>query len=124
MQMSNADEFPELAGIDTTDGLKRMMNKPALFEKVLRDFHARFRNQQQAIAASIAAGNFADAERQAHSVKGLAGTIGALPLQAAAKRLEQTLHAETAPTTAAFTEFADQLQIVVDAIGQGFGIID
>ena len=36
--MTVGDELP---GIDKVDGLRRMMNKPALFEKILRDFHSR-----------------------------------------------------------------------------------
>lgn len=43
--MTSTDGLPELPGIDKQDGLTRMMNKPLLYEKILRDFHARFMNE-------------------------------------------------------------------------------
>lgn len=78
--MTSTDGLPELPGIDKADGLKRMMNKTALYEKVLRDFHARFAGEPAAIRAAIASLDFATAERRAHSAKGLAATIGASQL--------------------------------------------
>jgi len=120
--MSSADGLPELPGIDKADGLKRMMNKPALYEKVLRDFHARFIDEPKIIRAAIAAGDLATAERRAHSTKGLAGTIGALQLQGAAKELEILLRQGEIPPESAFNLFEGELHTVIEGIGHGFGI--
>jgi HPt (histidine-containing phosphotransfer) domain-containing protein len=120
--MTSADGLPDLPGIDKADGLKRMMNKPALYEKVLRDFHARFMNEPKHIRAALAAGDFPSAERRAHSTKGLAGTIGALDLQNAAKELEKTLHNGEMPPDRVFAQFENELRTVIAGIARGFGI--
>ena len=120
--MSSSCELPELPGIDKADGLRRMMNKPALYEKVLRDFHSRFLGETEAIRAAIDSGDLATAERRAHSSKGLAGTIGASALQQAAKALETALRERDAGLEAFFARFADELRQVIDGIARGFGI--
>jgi HPt (histidine-containing phosphotransfer) domain-containing protein len=120
--MSSADGLPDLPGIDKADGLRRMMNKPALYEKVLRDFHARFMAEPEVIRAAMQAGDYATAERRAHSTKGLAGTIGALGLQNASKELELALRqGETLPD-GIFQRFESELNAVIASIAQGFRI--
>lgn len=120
--MISGDGLPDLPGIDKADGLKRMLNKPALYEKILRDFHARLINAPQVIRASLASGDFASAERHAHSAKGLAGTIGALDLQTAATALEKTLRDGEMPSDPVFDQFEQALQTVIDGIAVGFRI--
>ena len=61
--MSSSGELPELPGIDKADGLRRMMNKPALYEKGLRDFHSRFLSEPEAIRAAIDSGDLAQAQK-------------------------------------------------------------
>ncbi|MBS1144215.1 MAG: sensor hybrid histidine kinase [Proteobacteria bacterium] len=116
------DGLPYLPGIDKADGLQRMMNKPALYEKILRDFHARLIDVAALIRAEASAGNFNIAERQAHSAKGLAGAIGAHTLQAAALDLELALHTGSMPEEDYFSRFENELTIVLDGIAIGFGI--
>lgn len=120
--MTDATELPNLPGIDTADGLRRMMNKAGLYEKVLRDFHARFINEPQTIRAAIADSDLVAAERQAHSAKGLAGTIGAPALQEAARALEMALHDGDAAPERFLLHFEGELQRVLDSIANGFGI--
>ena len=120
--MSSADGLPDLPGIDKADGLRRMMNKPALYEKVLRDFHARFMTEPEVIRAAMQAGDYTTAERRAHSTKGLAGTIGALGLQNASKELELALRqGETLPD-GIFQRFESELNAVIASIAHGFRI--
>ncbi len=68
-----------------------MMNKAALYEKVLRDFHTRFSGEPERIRQALAAGDRDSATRMAHSVKGTGGTIGARDLFAHAKELEESI---------------------------------
>ena len=86
--VSTSATFPELPGIDVEDGLHRMMNRPAFFEKVLRDFHARFIGETERILAALAANETEEATRRAHSLKGLCGNIGARKLADLARELE------------------------------------
>lgn len=120
--MTSADGLPDLPGIDKADGLRRMLNKPALYEKILRDFHVRLVDAPQLIRATLESGDFESAERHAHSAKGLAGTIGALDLQNAAKDLEQVLRDGQTPSAAVFARFEQDLRTVIDGIAVGFDI--
>jgi HPt (histidine-containing phosphotransfer) domain-containing protein len=120
--MTPDSEFPDLPGIDKAEGLRRMMNKPKLYEKVLRDFHARFIDEPKTIREAIASGDLATAERRAHSTKGLAGTIGAPGLQDAAKALETALREGNAPVEELFGQFERELCLVIDGIAIGFAI--
>ena len=120
--MTTGDGLPDLPGIDKADGLKRMLNKPALYEKILRDFHARLIDAPQVIRATLASGDFVSAERHAHSAKGLAGTIGALDLQNAAMALEKALREGELPSELVFGQFEKALRTVIDGIAVGFGI--
>ena len=120
--MTGPQDFPDLPGIDTADGLRRMMNKPSLYEKILRDFYARFIGEPQAIRAAIASGDLVAAERHAHSAKGLAGTIGAPGLQNAAKALEMALHDGDAAAEEYLFQFEQELRQILDSIAYGFGI--
>ena len=80
--------FADLPGIDTRAGLARMMGKTVFYRKQL----LKFRASQSAFAADFrhAAGD-EDPEarkRLAHTLKGLAGNIGAAKLQEMAAKLE------------------------------------
>lgn len=116
------DALPDLPGIDKAAGLRRLMNKPKLYEKVLCDFHTRFRNETQTLRAAIDSGDLATAERLAHSAKGLAGTIGAGGLQDIARVLELALHDGDPLLEDYFTGFEQELAMVLAGIAQGFGI--
>lgn len=120
--MTAVDELPPLPGIDKVDGLRRMMNKPALYEKILRDFHDRLVDAPQVIRTMLASTDFEGAERHAHSAKGLAGTIGAGELQTAARELEKVLHDGELPSDAVFARFERELDTVIEGIAVGFGI--
>jgi HPt (histidine-containing phosphotransfer) domain-containing protein len=120
--MTPADALPDLPGIDKADGLRRMMNKPELYERILRDVHTRTIDVPKAIRAALAQGDFTTAERQAHTTKGLAGTIGALDLQSAAAALEKELHGSAMPSPDVFAQFEQALRTVIEGIAAGFGI--
>jgi HPt (histidine-containing phosphotransfer) domain-containing protein len=120
--MTGVDALPELPGIDKADGLRRMMNKPELYERILRDVHTRTINVPEAIRAALAQGDFATAERQAHTTKGLAGTIEAIDLQKAAAALEKELHGSAIPSPVVFAQFEQDLRTVNEGIAAGFGI--
>jgi len=111
--------LPELPGIDCAEGLRRMMNKPALYRKVLHDFHQRFAGEGRAIRQALLVNNREEAERRAHSCKGLAGTIGAGDLQHTAYELEQALRESAIDAEKQLQDFETALQIVIAGIGIG-----
>jgi two-component system sensor histidine kinase/response regulator len=80
-----------IAGVDTADGLKRVGGNQKLYSKILRQFAGEQRGAPSQIAQAITAGDRALAERLAHTLKGVAGNIGASGVQAKAAVLEKQI---------------------------------
>ena len=112
--------FPEIAGIDTGDGLRRMLHKPVLYERVLRDFRKRFTGEPGRIRDALAAGDHATATRLAHSLKGTGGTIGAIRLASLAKDLEEAMKESRPAQDEILAAFEDELEHVLASIEAAF----
>ncbi|KAA6183867.1 histidine kinase, partial [Thiohalocapsa marina] len=80
--------LPALDGIDTAAGLKRVQGNSALYLKLLRKTAQSQANSLEQYDAAVAAGDWTAAQRIIHSLKGVAGNIGAVDLQEACVRLE------------------------------------
>jgi HPt (histidine-containing phosphotransfer) domain-containing protein len=87
-----------IAGLDTADGLSRVAGNRKLYLKLLRQFVEQQGPVVGEITAALAAGDVALAERLAHTLKGVAGNIGAKSVQSAASDLEKVIRSK-APTT-------------------------
>ena len=86
----------ELPGIDLQAGLARVEQDRALYLKLLRRFRADQAGFESAFRAAWAGGDRETATRLAHTLKGLAGNLGAHALQEAARRLEMATLEESA----------------------------
>jgi two-component system sensor histidine kinase/response regulator len=102
-----ADALPEVDGLDTKDGLARVAGKRALYLKLLRSFAAQQSEVPRQIADALAAGDRVLAERLAHTLKGLAGTLGARGIQAAAAVVERAISSGSAPDLSRFEPLLD-----------------
>ena len=91
-----ADELPAIAGLDTNDGLTRVAGNRKLYLKLLRQFVEQQGPAVGEITAALAAGDFALAERLAHTLKGVAGNIGAKAVHGVAAALEKAIHSNAA----------------------------
>jgi CheY-like chemotaxis protein len=91
-----ADDLPSIIGLDTEDGLTRVAGNRKLYLKLLRQFIEQQGPALGQIAAALATGDMALAERHAHTLKGVAGNIGARQVQTAAGALEKIIHAKAA----------------------------
>src|SRR5262245_50296979 len=80
-----------IVGIDTEAGLKRLGGKRERYESLLRKFAARQANTVESIRGSLRTGDIAAAERNAHSLKGSAATLGADVLAEEAAKLEAAI---------------------------------
>jgi two-component system sensor histidine kinase/response regulator len=89
---STAVDLPVVDGLDTSAGLANTRNKPELYVKLLRQFHGDYANLGAQLDQHLDAGKRADAERLAHSLRGIAGTLGATQVMDTAGELEKTLH--------------------------------
>jgi HPt (histidine-containing phosphotransfer) domain-containing protein len=80
-----------LPGIDRATGLRRVAGNEALYGKLLLDFQRDYATSLERIRASIGEDRLTDAERQVHTLKGVAGNIGAMELHRAVQELDSAL---------------------------------
>ena len=101
-----AEAMPVIPGLDCAAAVRRMAGNMRLFRSLLGQFVDQQADSGAAIAAAITTGDRDGARRRAHLVKGVAGNLGAGPLNAAAAALETALDAgiDPAPALAAFGE--------------------
>jgi PAS domain S-box-containing protein len=88
---AEAGELPDVAGLNTKEGLMRVAGNKKLYLKLLRQFSKTEIDAAQRIASALAENDRSRAERLAHSVKGAAGNLGASAVQNAAANLEKAI---------------------------------
>ncbi len=108
-------DWQQLKTMNTTLGLSYMGNKESMYLRLLQHFSASYSNAQQQLEAYLAAQQVAEAERLIHSLKGLAGSMGATHLQDIAEHLEHALHQQLngvsdEPLSTHIAEFSAALQ--------------
>jgi signal transduction histidine kinase/CheY-like chemotaxis protein len=81
-------------GLDVDQALERLLNNETLYLKLIKRFINERSDIVDVIETALAEKNISDALHQAHSFKSLAGTIGAVELQALALQLELELQQE------------------------------
>jgi signal transduction histidine kinase/CheY-like chemotaxis protein/HPt (histidine-containing phosphotransfer) domain-containing protein len=114
-------DFPpsSISGLDTEIGLKYTMGMQDLYENILRKFCDGQRDATERLEAALAQGELGEAERVAHTLKGLAGTIGAMQLAHHAKEIEEAIRdgASGSDLKAQVAALAPQLATLIEAIG-------
>jgi len=88
---AEADDVPRIEGLDGADGLRRLGGNTTLYLKLLRQFAVEQADAVERIRAALATNDVEGATRLAHTLKGVAGNLGAAPVQAAAADVEQLL---------------------------------
>ena len=118
----DGDYLPPIDGLDATDGLSRVAGNRKLYRKLLRQFSEQQGGVMGQITAALDQGDRALAERLAHTLKGVAGNIGAKPIQSAAGALEKlirdganggALESAQRQVTAVLDPFLAQLQAML-----------
>ncbi|HYN40919.1 MAG TPA: response regulator, partial [Thermoanaerobaculia bacterium] len=84
-------------GVDTQDGLRRVGGNRKLYLKLLREFVEKQGPAGDEIVVALAAGDTAVAERLAHTVRGVAGSLGARGVQESAAALEKGIGGKLPP---------------------------
>jgi len=115
---AKADEvvLPEIDGIDVADGVKRLAGNKRLFRQLLRQFAAKHGESASEIAAALKDGEQKLAERMAHTVKGVAGTLGIKSVQAAAAGLEGAIRESASGVEVKVEELSVLLRRQTEAI--------
>ena len=101
------DLLAEIPGLDLETALRNVGENRRLLHKVLGDFHADHAGDPASIRAALDRADLGSAQRLAHTVKGIAGTIAAVDLQHAAAELEKALRDHDIPAARAALEAFD-----------------
>ncbi|MCZ2405519.1 MAG: PAS domain S-box protein [Burkholderiales bacterium] len=113
-----AQAGPQMPGIDLDAGLATAMHDAGLYRSLLGRFLAGQRDFAAAFRASQGAADAAAPERLAHTLKSVAGSIGARAVQAAAAGLERACReqAPSAQIDAALQQVHAALAPVIEAL--------
>jgi two-component system sensor histidine kinase/response regulator len=95
--ITKSEEFALVDGLDTKDGLARVAGNRKLYSKLLRQFIEQQGPFLDQISAAIERGDATLAERLAHTLKGVAGNIGAKAVQLSAGALEKLIRERADP---------------------------
>jgi two-component system, sensor histidine kinase and response regulator len=97
--------LPEIDGVDLAGGLARVNGNKQLYRDLLMQFAARQSGVDSQIMAAVHDGDNALVERIAHTVKGVAGNIGLVPVFTAAGTLEHAAREQDPAVPALVEEF-------------------
>ena len=84
-----------IKGLDVSAGLQHLMGNEALYLQVLEKFSINQRGAISGVIEALEKGDREGAERLAHTLKGLCGSIGASALQKKAEALEKEIRSGT-----------------------------
>ncbi|WP_027186587.1 hybrid sensor histidine kinase/response regulator [Desulfovibrio inopinatus] len=108
--------FPSIEGLDTAQGLRNVNGNTELYKRVLLTTLREHRNVTNTVDHLLMRGDIHSARRLVHSLKSVAGTIGAEKLREASIILEIVLHAGTANSSALLAEWTSEVHRVINAL--------
>jgi PAS domain S-box-containing protein len=108
------DALPIVDGLDTRDGLARVVGNRKLYLKLLRQFVEQQAPVPAQIGDALERGDVTTAERLAHTVKGVAGSLGAGAVQRVAATLEKAIATRT--DTAEWTPLLEEFKGVLEGL--------
>jgi two-component system sensor histidine kinase/response regulator len=119
IQDSVSDQLPDLPGINVTESVRRIGGNVKLYYSLLDNFRTNQRNFTSGFREALAANDRDTAERLAHTLKGIAGTLGAGKLQDSAALLESgTKKAEAGEIDSLLARVDQELAAFVASIDQ------
>jgi CheY-like chemotaxis protein len=83
--------LPGIEGLDSFNGLRRVLGKKALYRSMLRKFITGQKSAVAEIAGALQENSWESAERLVHTLKGVAASIGATAVAFLATQLESAL---------------------------------
>ncbi|MBE2260050.1 MAG: PAS domain S-box protein [Rhodobacteraceae bacterium] len=93
--------LPVIAGVDLETGLRAADGNPSLYLRLLQMLASHHGDDADKLRAHLAAGRRRDAQRLAHTLKGVAATVGAETLREQALALELALRTQAPASTLA-----------------------
>jgi CheY-like chemotaxis protein len=107
-----------LPGLDIADGVRRVGGNRQLYLTILTQFLDDYVDGAERLGLFLSEGRSEDAERLAHTLKGVGGSIGAAALQGCAATIESALRAATEPSPDDVVGFEKALTEVLAAVGE------
>ncbi len=114
----SADQIPAVAGLDIESGMRRVMGNTQLYIKLLRRFIEEQANVAARIAGILDSGDRVRAAQLVHSIKGVAGNLGATEIFSQAQLLERCIkEARSADQiNAELLTFSGMMSSLIDAL--------
>ena len=121
-ESASEDGLPKrLPGLDIEQGLRYVANRPEMYRRMAGRFRERYAHGVSALRDMIAAGQHEEAHREAHSLKNLAGTLGAIELQPISEDVERLLSEDGAevpePLMTQMEARLDEVLAAIDRLG-------
>jgi len=91
VQNSVPEPLPDLPGVNVAESVRRIGGSVTLYFSLLDKFRVKQRNFSANVREALAAYDQDTAERLAHTLRGIAGTLGANTLQELARLLENSI---------------------------------
>ncbi len=108
--------LPELAGIDVHAGLAITQGNTALYRKLLLKFRASYANFSTTLSDAQKSDDSEGVTRLAHTLKGVAGNIGATQVQETAAALEQASKSGQPDLAELLQHLLDALEPVIESL--------
>ena len=109
-----------VSGLDSVAGLRRVHGNRKLYLELLQSFVRDHTNTRDQLIVELRSGRMAEALRRVHSIRSVAGNLGATALEASATRLEAELRAAVGPIPFSVGEplrrFIDRLDWILAAL--------
>lgn len=109
-----------IVGLDLIEGLNNLDGNYLLYKKLLIDFVNDFHNTADLLKAELDCSNIEDAALRLHSIKGIAGNIGAKDLANSVLYLESALNESKSDFTEHLLLFNQQLTLLIRNIKEAF----
>jgi PAS domain S-box-containing protein len=109
-----ADRWQEALNLEL--GIRQIGGNRELYFNLLRRFRNEYCGSAAALRGEIERGNLQGAALLAHSVKGIAGVLAALPLHGAATRLERALASGMQEAEPRIAHFQQELDRVLESL--------
>ncbi len=120
---NDLEQIPTIQGIDAVSGLKRVGNNRKLYKNLLYKFKRDFANSPQELRTMAARRDWDTSQLLAHTVKGVAGNIGAKGIGKSAADLERILRDRDLKSLAEKLRiFEADLALIVSSINAAFPV--
>lgn len=106
----------KMPGVEIEQGLRRVAGNITLYRDILSKFRNNHGGAYRAMAAAWAKGERQEVARLAHTLKGVAGNIGAMELFEALRQFENSIHQNSTETTQSLDKVEQTLSQVIISI--------